>query len=109
MSSVVALLTLTPAKNTTPIEVLMGKPMEVLRVTTLDIPVATLRLLEQVFSHTNRPNINEYLEYFLHTFVLALATLLAYFGLCLGHRIEAVEELRVLFGNLDICYNLSSF
>ena len=56
--------TLTPARETAPNGILTGKPMKVLRVATLDIPEATLRLLEQVFIHINQSNTLEYLEYF---------------------------------------------
>ena len=66
----------------------MGKLMKVLRVAKLDIPVDMLRPLEQAFSHTNQSNILEYLEYFFGTFPLASATLVVYFGLCSGGRIE---------------------
>ena len=53
-----------PLKDTKPNGILTGKPMTVLRVTMLDIPGAMLRPLEQAFSHTNRSNILECLEYF---------------------------------------------
>ena len=51
-----------PARDTTPNGMLTGRPMNVANVTTLDIPVAALRLLEQAVSHVNRFNI---LVYFL--------------------------------------------
>ena len=61
--AVVTPLMLALARETTPNGILTGKPMKVLRVATLDIPVAMLKLLEQAFNHTNRSNILEYLEY----------------------------------------------
>ena len=103
MSAVATPLALAPAKDTAPNGILTGKPMKVLRVTTLLTP------LEQAFSHTNRPNILEYLEYFFAYFPLVLTTFVAYFELHLGGRIEAVEELRVPLGDLEIHYNWSSF
>ena len=45
----------------------------------------------------------------MHTFLLVLTTLLSYFGLRLGSRIEVPKELKVPWGDLDIHYNSSSF
>ena len=67
-----------------------------------------LRLLEQAFSHTNRPNILGYLEYFFAYLSSSFKTLLSYFELCLGGRIEVPMELKVPWGDLDIHYNSSS-
>ena len=53
VSAAVTPLTLTPAKDTAPNGMLTGRPMNVANVVTLDIPVAMLNPLEQVFSHTN--------------------------------------------------------
>ena len=64
VSAVAMPLVLVPARETVPNGILTGKPMKVLNVATLGIPAATLKLLEQVFRHTNRCNILEYLEYF---------------------------------------------
>ena len=50
-------LILAPARETAPNEMLTGKPMKVLNAAKLDIPEATLKLLKQAFSHTNRSNI----------------------------------------------------
>ena len=43
---------LAPARETAPNGILTGKLTKVLRVATLDSPVAMLRLLKQAFSHT---------------------------------------------------------
>ena len=83
--------------------------MKVLRVATLDILVATLRLLMQGFSHTSRSNILDYLEYFFLYLPSSLTAFVTYFGLRLGDKIVVPKELRVPLGDLDIYYNLSSF
>ena len=54
---------ITPVRDATPSGMLTGRPMNVLNVTMLDIPVAMLRLLEQVFSQVSRSDI---LAYFLY-------------------------------------------
>ena len=64
VSAVVIPLRLTPARDIAPNGMLIGRPINVLNVATLDIPVATLRLLEQVFSHVSRSNILVYFLYF---------------------------------------------
>ena len=64
VSAVVTPLTLTPARDIAPNGVLTGRPMNVLNVATLDIPVAMLNLLEQAFSHVSRSNILVYFLYF---------------------------------------------
>ena len=85
-----------------PSGILAGKLMKVLNVTTLSIPEARLRLLEQVFSHINQFKVLDYLEYSSCTFSLVLTTLVAYFGLRLGSRIDAPRELKAPLGDLDI-------
>ena len=57
-------LAITPVRDATPNEMPTGKPMNVVNVATLDIPVATLILLEQAFNHVSRLNILVYLSYF---------------------------------------------
>ena len=57
-------LMLAPARDIAPNGMLTGRPMNVLNVATLDIPVAMLRLLEQAFSHLSRSNILVYFLYF---------------------------------------------
>ena len=109
VSAVVTPLTLTPTTETAPKGMLTGKPIKVLRVVTLDIPVAMLRPLEQAFSHTNRLNILEYLEYFLAYLSSSFNNPCAYFGLHLGDRTEVPKKLRVPLGDLGTHYNSSSF
>ena len=65
VSAAVTPLTLAPARDVAPNGMLTGRPMHVLNIATLDIPVATLNPLEQAFSHTNRSNILVYFFYFL--------------------------------------------
>ena len=86
VNAVATPLTLAPARETTPNGILSGKPMNVIRVTTLDIPVAMFRLLGQAFSHTNRPT--TYWSTWcisLHTFPVVLTILVVYLGLCFGN------------------------
>ena len=64
VSAVVTLLGPAPARETSPNGILTDKPTKIINVATLDTPEATLKGLEQAFSHTNRYNILEYLEYF---------------------------------------------
>ena len=60
---------------------LTGRLMNVLNVTTLDIPVAIPRLLEQAFSHVSRSNILVYFCISSYAFPLILTTLVTYFEL----------------------------
>ena len=53
VSAVVTPLTSAPARDTVPNGMLTGRPMNVANVTTLDIPVAALRPLEQAVSHVS--------------------------------------------------------
>ena len=70
-------LAIAPDRDAAPSGMLTGKPMNVVNVTTLDIPVATLILLEQAFNYISRFNILLYfLYFFLHIFSLA-ATLIS--------------------------------
>ena len=66
VSAVAMPLMLALVRETAPKEILTGRPMNVLSVATLQwhIPVATLRLLEQVFSHASQSNILVYFLYF---------------------------------------------
>ena len=57
-------LAIAPVRDVAPNEMLTGSPMNVANVATLDIPVATLRLLEQAFNHVSRFNILVYFLYF---------------------------------------------
>ena len=57
-------LAITPVRDATPNGMLTGKPMNVVNVATLDIPVAMLIPLEQVFNLTNQFNILVYFSYF---------------------------------------------
>ena len=57
-------LTIAPVRDATLNGMLTGRLMNVLNVATPDIPVATLRLLEQVFSHLSGSNILVYFLYF---------------------------------------------
>ena len=59
-------LTLAPVRETVPKGILTGRLMKVFKAATLDVPVATLRLLAQAFSHVSRSNV---LVYFLHFFL----------------------------------------
>ena len=54
-------LTLTPARETAPKGILTGRLINVLKV---NIPEATLRLLEQVLSHVSRSKALEYFSCF---------------------------------------------
>ena len=57
-------LAIAPVRDATPNEMLTGIPMNVLNIATLDIPVATLNLQEQAFSHISHSNILVYFLYF---------------------------------------------
>ena len=73
-------LAITPVRDAAPNGMLTGRPMNVLNVTTLDIPVAMLRLFEQAFSHVSHSNILVYFFYISpYTFPLIFSTLAAYF------------------------------
>ena len=78
--------------------------MNVLNVTTLDIPVATLRLLVQAFSHVSHSNILVSFCISLCTFPLIFSALFTYFELRPDdRRPEGPQE------QLDIYYSLSFF
>ena len=64
VSAVVTPLRLAPARDTAPNGMLTGRPMNVLNVATLDIPVATLNPLAQAFNVTRRFNVLVYFSYF---------------------------------------------
>ena len=81
--------------------------MNVLNVATLDIPVATLRLLEQAFSQVSCSNILAYFCIFPYTFPLIFSTLAAYFELRSDERWP--EGPQGPMGQLDINYSSSSF
>ena len=83
--------------------------MKVLNVATFDILEATLKLLEQAFSHTNRFGILECLEYSFLYLSSGLTTVLTYFGLHFCGRIEVPKEPKVPLGDLDTTYNSLSF
>ena len=57
-------LAITPVRDAALNRMLMGKPMNVANVATLDIPVATLIPLEQAFNHVSQFNILLYFLYF---------------------------------------------
>ena len=57
-------LAITPVRDAAPNAMLTGSPMNVENVATLDIPVATLILLEQAFNHVSLFNILVYFSYF---------------------------------------------
>ena len=57
-------LAITPVRDAAPSGMLTGKPMNVVNVAMLDIPVATLIPLEQAFNHVSRFNILFYFLYF---------------------------------------------
>ena len=84
VGTVVTPLTLAPARDNSPNGVLTGKPMNVLSVTTLDIPVATLNPLEQAFVATRRFNVLVYFYIYFYTFPLVLTTPVVYFELRLN-------------------------
>ena len=68
-------LAITPVRDAAHNEMLTGSPMNVANVATLDIPVGTLILLEQVFNHTNGFNILVYfLYFFLNIFSLFISS-----------------------------------
>ena len=64
VSTIATSLALTPAREMVPMGMLTGRPMNVLSLTTLDIPEATLRPLKQAFSHVSRSKALEYFSYF---------------------------------------------
>ena len=108
VSAIATPLALTPARDITPSGTLTGRPVKALNVATLDIPEAMLNLPEQAFSHISQPNILVYfLYFFLYLFLLFEQLLVSYFGLYLDDRLEGPKEEPL--GDLDICYNLSSF
>ena len=92
VSTVAMPLMLTPVRETAPSGMLTGRPKKVLNVSKLDIPLATLRLLEQALSHINRSNI---LGAF-YTFLPVLTTLVIFFKLHLLSRIVGPRELKAL-------------
>ena len=55
---------ITPVRDAAPNTMLTGSPTNVANVVTLDIPVAMLILLEQVFNHISRFNILLYFSHF---------------------------------------------
>ena len=57
-------LTLTPAREMAPKGILTGRLMKVLNVATLNIPEATLKLLEQAFSYVSESKVLEYFSCF---------------------------------------------
>ena len=131
MSAVVTPLTLAPAKGTAPNGILTGRPIKVLRVTTLNIPdqikavtsCSTYKLDQQetIFQRPRLGCLNKHLAIPIDsrpwntwsisscTFSLALTTLPTYFGLHLGGELEVPKEWKVPLGDLDICYGSSSF
>ena len=83
VGAIATLLTLAPARETAPKEILMGSSINVLSVTTLDIAEATLRLLERTFSHLMPWSIFRVSS---HTFLLALSTPVNFLGPCLDGK-----------------------
>ena len=57
-------LPIAPVRDATPNEMLAGKPMNVVNVAVLHIPVAMLIPLKQVFNHISLFNILAYLLHF---------------------------------------------
>ena len=58
-------LAIAPGRDAALNEMVTGKPMNVAKVATLDLPLATLIPLEQAFNHVSRFNILVYFSYFL--------------------------------------------
>ena len=88
VSAVAMPLTLTAAKETVPRGILTRRPMNILSMTTLDIPEATLRPLGQVFSNVSLSKVLEYL-------------------LCFGRHLDGrIVEPKVQLGELDTSCNL---
>ena len=81
--------------------------MNILNIAMLDIPEATLRLFEQVFSHASQSKVSKYFSCFFSHFLSALAALVASLGPRLGGRL--VGEQKALLRELDTCYSSSSF
>ena len=77
-----------------------------LSVTTLNIPEAMLRLLEQAFKHVRSWSTSHASSC---TFLLASATLVASLGPHLGGRIVGPRELKAQLGELNTNCNSSSF
>ena len=105
VSTISTPLTLTPARETAPKGILTGRPMSVLNIARLDIPEATLRPLEQAMSVNLRPW--RIFHVSSHTFLLALATAVAYIESCSGGRIVGLRELK--WEELDTTFSLSFF
>ena len=94
VSTVAMPLTLIPARETMPKGILTGRLINVLNIATLDIPEATLRPLEQAFSDVSRSKALEYFSCFSHTFLLALATPIAFLEPHFGGRILGLKKLK---------------
>ena len=86
-------LAITPVRDATLSEMLTGRLMNVLNVAMLDIPVAMLKLLEQVSGHVIHSNICSILCISPYTFSLILTTLVTYFELLSDdRRLEGPQE-----------------
>ena len=84
--------------------------MSVLNVATLDIAEATLRLLEQAFSHVSQSKVLEYFSCFFFYLSSSLSlSLVASLGPCFGGRLVGPREWKAQLGELDTHYNSSSF
>ena len=97
-------LMLTPARETAPMGILTGIPMNALSVTTFNIPEAMLRPLEQAFSHISQSKVLENLSCFLLYLSSSLCNSCHF--LCITFRSRIMGEQKAL---LDISYSLSSF
>ena len=111
VSTVAMPLTLTPVRETASrgILTLTRTPVHILNVATLSIPVATLRLLEQVFSHVSQSNIVLYFSYFFLYLSSSFNNLAASLEPRLGGRIVGPREPKAQLGELVIHYSSSSF
>ena len=107
VNAVVTPLTLAPARDIAPNGMLTGRPINVLNVATLDIPVATLNPLEQAFIATRRFNVLVYFHISPCTSLLVFTTLVTYFEFCLND--SRPEDPQELMGQLDIYYSSSFF
>ena len=101
VSAIAIPLTLAPAREMAPKEILTGRPMNVLNVATLDIPEAILRPLEQAFSHVNQSKVLEYFSCFFLYLSSSLSNSCHFPGSCLGGRIVGLREMKGQVGELD--------
>ena len=101
VSTIAMPLTLIAAREMVSLGILTGRSMNVPSVTTLDIPEAMLRPLEQAFSHVSQSKVLECLLCFFLYLFLASTTLFTFLGSCLIGMEPKVQ--------LDTNCNSSSF